>query len=138
MPYSRKAPTCIEVLRRAYPAVFPPIKEIATGLDLARLNAEYPLRAQGPPLTAAPFYRLLQRADILAPPSGFVPSVDGDSNCRQERRQIAPTPTASYRSLNDLCRLPPTLGVQRVYLVAFGGRRRTGDIVGHLNRYIFT
>ena len=130
-------PKCLDTCRIAFPfGLGQPMTEVASGVELQRLTDLEFAQAEGPSITGAPFFCLAAGFDVPMPPAGFVNRQKGTEAVRLQRCDAAKHELPPVRPLNDVCSIPATLGPQRAILVAFGGRRREGDIIDSLQSFV--
>ena len=110
--------------------------EVAKGVEMMRLTPEDPVRAYGPRIDQSALYEIQSAFDVMTPPYGFVDSVRGTEEVRQARVAQRNPASDCSRPLSEVANLRPPLASQRAFLVAFGGRRRSGDIVDHICSYV--
>ena len=129
--------SCLHACRCLFPGGLSVIAEVAKGLELKRLNRDDPIQAYGPLLRHSDAWCRV-RGEPPLPPAGFVVPGKGTAAARTCRQRFAEIfcPRAAPRPVEDTVKIPPTLGPQRAILIAFGGRRRQGDIVWHLERMV--
>ena len=114
------------------------MREVAKGVELQRLNDQDCVQAEGPFITCAPFFCIAAGFDVPLPPIGFVNRGKGTEEVRLRRSEAARHVLPPARSLDEVSSIPASLGPQRAILVAFGGRRRKGDIISHLQSFVDT
>ena len=132
-------PKCLNMCRIAFPiGLGPDAPEVAKGLELQRLNMEGPMQGYGPLLEVSPSYQAAARHDVPAPPRGYAERELGNAQSCDRRNLHRRGHTTASRPLTDVSSIPPQLGCQRAILDAFGGRRRPGDIIDHLQQYVNT
>ena len=86
-------------------------------------------------------YDILASFDVIELPPGYFVAERGTEEVRQARiarRCVHAVHSAFQRSRppSDFGSIRLPLVAQRAFLVAFGGRRRPGDIIDHLGAYI--
>ena len=130
-------PRCLAIQRVCFPfGSGAPIPEVAKGLELTRLNTQDPEQALGPLICESLMYIGLKHFDVPHPPCGFALHQKGTEVNRLARVAAATFDKPVARPLSDLVSLPPTLAPQRAFLIAFGGRRRSSDIVDHMQQFV--
>ena len=85
-----------------------------------------------------PFFCIAAGYDVPLPPVGFVNREKGTEEVRLRRSEAACVVLPPAKSLDEVSSIPASLGPQRAILVAFGGRRRKGDIISHLQSFVDT
>ena len=127
----------LRYLRMVYNQGFIPIDEAAKGLEHHRLTDEDWWQALGPSISSSLAFIDYAGLDVPEPPLGFVSPGHGTKSKQLDRVAAAPAfvPPAR-RNIANLAIQRPRLGAQSAFLIAFGGRRRSGDIVHCLEAYI--
>ena len=121
---------CLAICRMVYPHGLISIEEVARGLELHRLTDLDPVRAHGPSISSPLAFIEHEGSDLPEPPEGFVGPGHASDTQRLARVKAAPAAVAPVSSdIANLFVQRPSFGAERAFLIAFGGRRRPGDIV---------
>ena len=137
--YLKAKPRCLHALQTFYLSGFTPCAEWSKGVDFHSLSDEDPVQSLGPTFTTCDLFALIAQLPKRCLPQGSVAYVIGDQEELQRRNSNRAAMAALKRRgrpESDLLLERPVLTPQRVFLVAFGGRRRLGDIVDHLEQHI--